>query len=335
MSQSHDQAHYLAAFRVGLRVRAGGLSGYISGNNPEQGGCHVDFDGQDDPMFFAYSELEVLPETPESGGLDPELPDTLSAMILTVFTHAGGAGKTSIVLNVAHRLGELGYRVLAIDLDPQANLSDWLGVEDADLSETVYGVALNNDPLPQPRRVHGVDLIPSHIDMAIVEGGLRDSISGIMRLRKALEAKRAEYDVVLIDSPPSLGKLAGFGALAADALIVPLPTRKKGINALYGINRIMPEYQELRPELRIALYVPTMYGLSRAKDKQLYGELQKLGFGPMTTPVPQRDAKWNEATEEGKPVIMVAPKSPVAEDVRRLTHEIITLLGLPRPEAQA
>ncbi|MFC6593004.1 ParA family protein [Deinococcus lacus] len=255
-------------------------------------------------------------------------------MILTTFTHAGGVGKTSIVLNVGYRLGELGYRVLLIDLDPQANLTTWLGVEDAELSETVSDLALQHGPLPEPRTVHGIGLIPSHIDLAELEGGLRERIGGILRLRRALEAQRDQWDVVLIDGPPSLGQLAGFGALAADALLVPIVMRTKGIDALNGLNRMMPQYHELRPELQVGIYVPTMYG-NRGEDRELYQSLVRRGFGPMTSPVPQREAAWNRAATRGLPVLLSEPKSDAAEDVKRLTDELIEQLQLQKAEVPA
>lgn len=253
-------------------------------------------------------------------------------MILTTFTHAGGVGKTSIVLNVGYRLSQLGYRVLLIDLDPQANLTTWLGVDDAELSETISNLALQNGALPTPREVHGLQLIPSHIDLAEVEGGLRERIGGILRLRRTLEVQGAQWDVVLIDSPPSLGQLAGFGALAADALLVPIVMRRKGIDALAGLNRMMPQYHELRPELRVGLYIPTMYG-NRGEDRELYQSLIQHGFAPMTSPIPQREAAWNRAATRGQPVIVSEPKSDAADDIRRLTDEIIKELGLTKGAA--
>lgn len=259
----------------------------------------------------------------------------LCSMILTTFTHAGGVGKTSIVLNVGYRLSQLGYRVLLIDLDPQANLTTWLGVHDAKIEETVRNLAESNEPLPAPRQVYGMDLIPSHIDLAGTEGRLRDSMTGVMRLRRALESRREEWDVILIDSPPSLGQLAGFGALAADVLMVPMPMRMKGIDALNGLNRVMPEYHESRPDLRIGLYIPTMYSLTRTEDSQIYQQLIANCFGPMTSPVAQREKLWNQAATEGKPVILLAPKEKVAEDVRRLTDEIVSMLQIPAPRERA
>lgn len=344
MSQpQHDQTYYLQLFPNDRPLRAGGRTGNIYSHvlaaEGQEGGCLIEFPDdpatQDDPVFFSYSALERLEGEALEAAYQRTSAAKMTSMILTTFTHAGGVGKTSIVLNVGYRLSELGYRVLLIDLDPQANLTTWLGVYDADIEETVYHLAVDNAALPEPRRVHGLDLIPSHIDLAVAEGRLRDTMTGVMRLRRALESRREDWDVVLIDSPPSLGQLAGLGALAADKLMVPLPMKTKGLDALNGINRQMPEYAESRPDLTIGLYIPTMFGLSRAEDADFHSALVERGFGPMTSPVPQRESIWNRAATEGKPVILLDQKHKVAEDVRRLTNEIINILHLPAPEVQA
>ena len=100
--------------------------------------------------------------------------------VLTFFNHAGGVAKTSTVRDVGYVLGERGHKVLLVDVDPQANLTRWLGLDDVELEETIYpGVMPTaaeeiDDPdaelaLPTPKRVHGVDLIPSQLNVAILE----------------------------------------------------------------------------------------------------------------------------------------------------------------------
>src|SRR5690554_1012314 len=95
--------------------------------------------------------------------------------VISVFNHAGGVAKTSTVRDIGYVLSDLGYRVLLIDLDPQANLTNWLGIDDdIDLSETVYPAIIPDsadaDPtelvLPEPRSVHGMDIIPATLRLA-------------------------------------------------------------------------------------------------------------------------------------------------------------------------
>ena len=248
----------------------------------------------------------------------------------TLFNHAGGAGKTSITLNAGYELARSGLRVLLIDLDPQANLTTWLGIEDAELSETVHPVATEGRPLPQPRRVHGLDLIPSRVDLALAEAIMPGRIAAELSLHQVLQPLHDRYDVVLIDSPPSVGKLAALGALASDTLIVPIPTRNKGIDALPGLSAVMNMYHGLRPNLHVALYVPTMYDARRGHDRDML-ELIRSRLSPVADPLPQRESIWMDSGLAGEPVTAFAPSSKVADDVRQLTRQIAMVLELPYP----
>lgn len=245
----------------------------------------------------------------------------------TLFNHAGGAGKTSITLNAGYELARSGHRVLLIDLDPQANLTSWLGVEDAELSETVHPVATEARPLPSPRQIHGLSLIPSRVDLALAEAIMPGRIGAELALRRALQGVQNEYDIVLIDSPPSVGKLAALGALASDMLIVPIPTRNKGINALPGLTAVMDMYHSLRPDLQVALYVPTLYDPRRGHDRDML-ELIRQRLSPVAAPLPQRESIWMDSGLAGVPASAYAPSSKVAEDIRVLTGQIAAVLGV-------
>lgn len=245
----------------------------------------------------------------------------------TLFNHAGGAGKTSITLNAGYELARSGLRVLLIDLDPQANLTTWLGIDEVDLASTVHPVATEGKPLPQPIDVHGLKLIPSRVDLALAEAIMPGRIGAELALRRALEPHKDNYDVVLIDSPPSVGKLAALGALASDMLIVPIPTRIKGVNALPGLTAVMDMYHSLRPDLQVGLYVPTLYDARRGHDREML-ELIRERLSPIAQPLPQRESVWLDSGLAGQPVGLYAPSSKVAEDVRQLTAQVAQALGV-------
>lgn len=245
----------------------------------------------------------------------------------TVFNHAGGAGKTSITLNVGHELAAQGLRVLLIDCDPQGNMSSWMGVTEVDLDATVYPVATEGAPLPTPVHVHGLDLIPAQVDLAQAEIGITSMPGGQLFLRQALQAVSDQYDVCLIDSPPSLGQLAALGALASDMIVVPVLTSQKGLDALPGLERALEMYRRLRPELRVGLYVPTMYDGRRLHDKEVLSALQSSLPG-LAEPIPFRGAVWMDSTTAGQPVGVYAPNSVQQQDVQRLTRRVLDLLGV-------
>lgn len=247
---------------------------------------------------------------------------------MTVFNHAGGAGKTSLVRDVGYELAQSGLRVLLIDLDPQANLTGWLGVDGVTRTQTVYPVAVESLPLPVPTRVHGLSLVPSHVSLAVAEGQMMGRVGAQSRLRRALRDVQEDYDLVLIDSPPSLGQLSILGALAADHMVVPVPTRQKGIDAMPGLQGAFAEYQEVRPELTVALYVPTFYDARRLHDREVLADLRGT-LSPLATPIPQREAVWLDSTAQGAPVGAYAPGSPVHRDIQQATADVAAALHLP------
>jgi chromosome partitioning protein len=249
---------------------------------------------------------------------------------LTFFNHAGGAAKTSLALNVGHALSRDGHRVLLVDLDPQANLSTWLGLNVVEDAQTAFQTAVDSNALlPEPQEVHGLHLIPSNLHLALSEGQMMAQEGATLNLRYALEAVAESYDVVLIDSPPSLGKLAVLAALAADQLIVPVPTRAKGLNGLPGVMAALNTYRRLRPNLHVGLFVPTLYDSRNSHDREVL-EALKQQLQPLAAPLSYRPATWNDSAGTGEPILVYAPNSPAATEVRKLAQEIGQVSGLTR-----
>lgn len=249
-------------------------------------------------------------------------------LTLTFFNHAGGAAKTSLALNTGHALAVAGLRVLLIDLDPQANLSTWLGHGLVPDEQTAFGVAVSGEAgLPEPLRAHGLDLIPSNLHMALSEGQMMAQEGATLNLRYALEAVQGRYDLVLVDSPPSLGKLAVLAALAADQLVVPVPTRAKGLSGLPGVLAALGTYRRLRPELRVGLFVPTLYDGRNSHDREVLAAL-RAQLHPLAQPLNYRPATWNDSAGAGEPIGVFAPNSPAAGEVRTLAQEIADHTGL-------
>ncbi len=244
----------------------------------------------------------------------------------TVFNHAGGAGKTSITRDVGFELARTGLRVLLIDLDPQANLTSWLGVQEARMDQTIQRM-FDDQGLPEPLEVFGLHLIPSAVDLALVEATMLSIPGAQMYLRQELQRLTDRYDVVLIDSPPSVGQLAILGAAAADRLIVPIPTRQKGLNALPGLNKATSLYRRMRPDLRVALYIPTLYDARRSHDREVLSILRQ-GLSPLCEPVPERAAVWLDSNMAGEPLGVYQPGSPVHRDMVRVTQDVAQALGL-------
>ncbi|MFC4456405.1 ParA family protein [Deinococcus sonorensis] len=248
-------------------------------------------------------------------------------IVVTFFNHVGGAGKSSLTRDVGHTFGTWGLRTLLIDLDPQANLSSWLGVRGVPLERTVHDTAVDDRPLPQPYPVYGVDLIPSSIGLALAEARVLGVTGAQMHLRTHLQDLKDHYDVVLIDSPPSLGQLSVLGAIAADHLVVPVPTREKGINGIEGVLHALKSYRKLNPTLSVALFIPTLYDRRQLHDKEAYTSMEQQ-LSPLASPMPYRAATWNDSTSAQQPVGVYAAGSEAHQHVLTAAREIAQAIGL-------
>jgi chromosome partitioning protein len=259
-------------------------------------------------------------------------------MVLTFFNHAGGVAKTSTVRDVGYVLGESGYRVLLIDVDPQANLTKWLGVdEDVALEQTVYPAVMGSPDadeeddvelaLPEPIERHGIHLIPSHLNVAILEREILSVFMGVMRLRESV--RRLEgYDFVLIDPPPSLGQLSALAVVAADRVVVPLPTNRKGLDGIPTVIKMVREYRKAARSLKIALFVLTQHDRRTRHDRESLEIIQSQlrAFAAISTPLNSRPAYYSDAQVEGLPIPLYAPGSVADAEIRTVTRELLSAL---------
>ncbi len=252
--------------------------------------------------------------------------------VLTFFNHAGGVAKTSSVRDIGYVLAEAGNRVLLVDTDPQANLTRWLGVSgEIELEQTIYPAVMASDPagqrLPPVARVHGMDLIPSSIKLAVLERELVGIFMGVVRLRDALR-NVSGYDYVLVDPPPSLGQLSALAVVAADQVVVPLPTNRKGLDGLPTVMRMVKEYRRAAPGLGVALFLLTQHDRRTRHDRESLSviERQLSAVAPVSTPLNQRPAYYSDAQVEGMPVPVYAPGSEADNEIRRVTDELVAAL---------
>ncbi len=257
------------------------------------------------------------------------------ATTYTFFNHAGGVGKTSMTRDFGYELAQLGHRVLLVDFDPQGNLTSFLGAGKWDLKpeSTLLAALLEDDlgrvaeRLPPALQVHGMDLYPATIDLAIAEAQLIAKLGRERRLSNLLSQVQDRYDYILIDSPPSLGTLTINALVAADAVIAPVATRFKAIDGLPGLTRMVNELKWVSPQLRFAAFVPTMFDQRNRHDTDVLEiireQLQPLA--PVLPPVRYRSADHNDASMDGKPVAVYKPGSEAAADIRTVVADFLNL----------
>jgi chromosome partitioning protein len=252
---------------------------------------------------------------------------------IAVFNQAGGVGKTTLALNLGYHLVQRDIRVLLVDLDPQATLTAFMGLNPADQERTVYDALLRRSALPILRNLHGMDLVPANILLAGAEQELVSVLNREGRLRKALDEVRAAYDVALIDCPPSLGLLAIVGLSAADAALVPVQTHFK---AYLGTDQLLRTVdgvkQELNPAISILGFVPMQYARGTQHDRDVLEALatQLNVRAPVLTPVPMA-ADFKKATVEAKPLGVFNPRHPAVLVFEELAEHVMKAL-FPRAE---
>lgn len=250
------------------------------------------------------------------------------AYILALTNQKGGVGKTTTAVNLAAGLAEQGVRVLLIDLDPQGNASTGLGIDYAQrANKGSYALLLeeeNASSLLTPSVVRHLSVITATGDLAGAELELVDSNEREFRLKKALDDVRSQFDIILIDCPPSLGLLTLNALVAADSAIVPLQCE---FFALEGISHLAKTVgrvkQAFNEKLKIEGIVLTMYD-RRNNLSSLVAEDARSYFGTQVLQtVIGRNVRIPEAQSHGKPVMMYDPRSPGAQAYRDLTEEIL------------
>jgi chromosome partitioning protein len=247
-------------------------------------------------------------------------------MIIATAMQKGGVGKTTTTLALGSELARLGARVLLIDLDPQASLTEGLGIDPNVLSRgSIYEVLLNPDAEPGFATIltdHGVDLIPATLALAGAELAFAGRWGREMLLRTALAPLRASYDYILIDSPPSLGLFTINALVAADTLLVPLQAHVYALNAMAQLEQTITMARQLNPALAIGGIVITMVdkrtgvnALIERTARERYGELVFSTTIPLNT-------KIVEAPAAGEPITVYAKDSSGARAYRALAEEV-------------
>lgn len=251
---------------------------------------------------------------------------TNQTQVILTFIHAGGAAKTSTTRDLGAELARRGKRVLLIDLDAQANLTDWLGVEEVQPQQTVQATLEQKAELPAPLHVHGMDIIPSHLDLVQTEAMLPGLHNPEGRLRLAIDKLRAtgEYDFIFLDAPPSLGKITANGANAADWLLIPLPATRKGLDALRGLRGAIEMYTESNPSLQVAMYLITQATHTNTSRDVVDMYRQILPDG-LAGPITSRPGVYGDCLLYSRPVDASTPEAYA--EIQKATDELLRRIG--------
>ncbi len=247
--------------------------------------------------------------------------------IIAILNHKGGVGKTTTTINLAAALQQKGKKVLVIDLDGQANLTESFGYS-IEEPNTVYGAMKGEYSLPLIKTESGITLIPSCLDLSAAESELINEPGREMILRQLINKlpKENKFDYILIDCPPSLGLLTLNALTAADFLIIPVQAQFLAMRGMAKIMNIISIVQQrLNPNLKIGGIVITQYDKRKTLNKSVTEIINESFCDKVFKTIIRDNVALAEAPINGKNIYEYNKNSNGAKDYMALAGEVIKL----------
>jgi chromosome partitioning protein len=242
--------------------------------------------------------------------------------IISISNHKGGVGKTTSAINIGAGLNKLGKKVLLIDLDPQANLSQSLGLVNQE--KNIYGALKGEYKLEPITVLKGLDLIPSTLDLSGAEIELSSEPGREYILKELIENVRGSYDFVIIDSPPSLGLLTINAFTAADEIIIPLQAQ---FLAMQGLAKLVEVVEKIKSRLNKGLKVGgvfiTQYDGRKVLNRDVFETINTHFESEVYKTKVRDNIALAEAPAQGLDIFRYNAKSNGAEDYLALSKEIL------------
>jgi chromosome partitioning protein len=258
--------------------------------------------------------------------LSAVLPHQHATRVIAIVNQKGGVGKSTTAVNLGASLALLGRRVLIVDIDPQGNTTTGVGIDKQTVEQDVYNVLLRDASIAdvaRPTEVENLAVVPATLNLAGAEIELVSTLQRESRLRSALSRVLNDYDVVLIDCPPSLGLLTVNALTAANEVIIPVQAEYYALEGLSQLVAIVRRIKEgLNPDLMIAGVLITMFdGRTRLATEVLEEVHRYFPERVFRTQIP-RNIRLSEAPSYGKPAILFDVKSRGAQAYLSLAKEI-------------
>ena len=247
--------------------------------------------------------------------------------IIAIANQKGGVGKTTTAINLSSCLADKGQKVLAIDMDPQGNMTSGLGVDKDEVENTVYDLIIGEADIKdviQENVMENLDVIPTNINLSAAEIELIGIDDKEYIVRNAVHKVKGNYDFIIIDCPPSLSMLTINAMTTADSVLVPIQCE---YYALEGLSQLMHTVQlvkeRLNPILEMEGVVFTMYDARTNLSLQVVENVKDNLHQNIYKTIIPRNIRLAEAPSYGMPINKYDPKSAGSDAYMRLADEVI------------
>jgi chromosome partitioning protein len=248
--------------------------------------------------------------------------------VISIANQKGGVGKTTTSVNLGACMANIGHTVLLVDIDPQGNATSGVGIEKADVDQCIYDVLVDDvdaSLVIRPTSVENLDCIPATIQLAGAEIELVPTISREVRLKRALEKVKNNYDYIIIDCPPSLGLLTLNALTASDSVLIPVQCEYYALEGLSQLlNTVRLVQKHLNHDLKVEGVLLTMLDARTNLGLQVIEEVKKYFQDKVYKTIIPRNVRLSEAPSHGEPIIVYDPKSRGAEMYLDLAKEVVT-----------
>lgn len=247
--------------------------------------------------------------------------------IIAIANQKGGVGKTTTAINLSASLASLGKRVLALDMDPQGNMTSGLGVDKDGVEKTVYDLIIGNVGIEEcicENVLENLDVLPSNINLSAAEIELIGIDNKEYLLKEEVDKVKDRYDYIIIDCPPALSMLTINAMTTSDSVLVPIQCEYYALEGLSQLIHTIELVQErLNSTLGIEGVVFTMYDARTNLSLQVVENVKdNLNQTIYKTIIP-RNIRLAEAPSYGMPITLYDPKSTGAESYMLLAEEVI------------